>query len=119
MPISQLPRDAFSQASRQVFSQLVYGEPITTDDHATVVSVSRLRGGTSSPVGIYVIRDGTAIWVPAVDANRIAQIGVATGFVAATLACIAMIRKPPWPDIVITMFKNHEASVRLDRRAAT
>ena len=89
-----------SQLSTRFSSQLVYGEPIVTEDQATVVPVSRVRAGMSSPVGIFVVRDDAATWVAAVDENRIAQIGVATGFVAATLACLAVVRRPPWPDIV-------------------
>lgn len=97
---------AFSQLSTRLSGQLVYGDPIATEDHSTVVPVSRVRGGTSSPVGIFVVRDGAATWVPAVDENRIAQIGVATGFVAATLACLAVLRKPPWPDTVVRIVKR-------------
>ena len=83
----------------QFSSHLVYGDAIAADDGSTVIPVSRVRPGDSSPVGIFVIRDGSATWVPAVDANRIAEIGVATAFVAATLACLAVLRRPPWPDL--------------------
>ena len=95
-----------SQLSARLSGQLVYGDPIATEDHSTVVPVTRVRGGAASPVGIFVIRDGAATWVPAVDANRIAQIGVATGFAAATLACLAVLRRPPWPDTVIRILKQ-------------
>jgi hypothetical protein len=37
--------------------------------------------------------------VAAVDANRIALIGVITGLISAVLACVAMVRRPPWPDL--------------------
>jgi hypothetical protein len=94
-----------SQLSAQFSSQLVYGDPIITEDHSTVVPVNRVRGETSSPVGIFVVRDGAATSVPAIDQNRIQQIGVATGFVAAALACLAVLRRPPWPDTVVRISK--------------
>ena len=95
-----------SQFSTWFSEQLIYGDPITTEYHSTVIPVSRLRAGTSTSVGIFVVHDGGATWVPAVDANRIALIGVATGFVAATLACLAVLRRPPWPDTVIRISKK-------------
>jgi hypothetical protein len=97
---------ALSQLSARFSSQLVYGDPIVTEDHSTVLPVSRVRGGTSSPVGIFIVRDGAATWVPALDENRLAQIGVATGFVAAALACLAMVRRPPWPDTIVRISKR-------------
>lgn len=81
---------------------LVYGEPIVIDD-ATILPVSRVRGRSSSPVGVFVLRDGAATWSPVVDANRIAQIGVLTGFVAATLGTLAVLRRPPWPNTKINI----------------
>jgi hypothetical protein len=77
----------------------VYGEPYRMADGGTVITVAKVRGGNSTPVGVFVVHDGKASWVPAVDANRIALIGVATGFVSAVLACVAMVRRPPWPDL--------------------
>lgn len=97
---------ALSQLSTRFSSQLVYGDPIVTEDHTTVVPVSRVRAGVSSPVGVFVVRDGAATWVAAFDENRIAQIGVATGFVAATLACLAVLRRPPWPDTIARIRKH-------------
>jgi hypothetical protein len=46
-----------------------------------------------------VIRDGEATWVPAVDTTRIALVGALTGLVSATLGTLAMVRRPPWPDL--------------------
>jgi hypothetical protein len=85
---------------------LVYGEPITLDDGATILPVSRVRGRSSSPVGVFVLHDGVATWTPVVDANRIAQVGVLTGFVAATLSTLAVLRRPPWPDTKINITKT-------------
>lgn len=77
----------------------VYGEPYRTADGGTVITVAKVRAGTSTPVGVFVVHGGTARWVPAVDANRIALIGVITGLISAVLACVAMVRRPPWPDL--------------------
>ena len=85
---------------------LVYGEPLPVEEGVTVVPVSRVRGATAVPIGIFVLKDGVATWTPAVDANRIAHIGVWTGFVAATIACLAVLRKPPWPRTTITITRN-------------
>jgi hypothetical protein len=73
----------------------VYGEPYQTDDGTTVIPVAK-------PVGIFVVRGGEASWVSAVDANRVALIGVLTGLLAAVIATLAVLRQPPWPRITIT-----------------
>jgi hypothetical protein len=82
-----------------VFDQLpadrVYGEPYQTADGATVIPVGK-------PLGVFVVRGGEATWVPAVDASRIALIGVLTGLLAAVIATLAVLRQPPWPRITIT-----------------
>jgi hypothetical protein len=84
----------------------VYSPPQQTTDGSTVITVSRVRsrGGSvsASPVGVFVIHDGKPTWEPAVDAGRIALVGVLTGLVAAAFATAAMIKRPPWPDISIT-----------------
>lgn len=89
---------SLSQIAASVSGTLVHGEPIVTDN-ATLIPVTRHRGGTSTTVGMFVIRPNGTTWVPVVDADRIATIGVTTGFVAATLGCLAVLRKPPWPDV--------------------
>jgi hypothetical protein len=53
-------------------------------------------------MGLFVIYGGTARWVPTVDANRIALIGVITGLISAVLASAAVLRRPPWPDLSAT-----------------
>ncbi|MGC5027278.1 hypothetical protein ACLQ3K_21240 [Tsukamurella sp. DT100] len=80
---------------------VVFGDPHVTPDGTTVITVSRVRRRRSgedrvSAIGVYSVRDGQAVWSPAVDADRIALVGVATGFVAATLATLAVLRQPPW-----------------------
>ena len=82
-----------------VFDQLptdrAYGEPYQTPDGATVIPVAK-------PLGVFVVRGGEASWVPALDANRVALIGVLTGLLAAVIATLAVLRQPPWPRITIT-----------------
>ncbi|MGH3563732.1 MAG: hypothetical protein ACRDTN_18585 [Mycobacterium sp.] len=91
----------------------VYGEPYQTPDGATVITVTRVRGGgvgkaaggrnaagfTASPVGVFVIRGEHIRWVPAVDASRVALIGVTTGLLAAVIGSLAVLRRPPWPHL--------------------
>jgi hypothetical protein len=77
----------------------VYGEPYRMADGGTVITVARVRGDTSTPVGVFVVHDGKARWVAAVDADRIALIGVITGLICGVLASVAVLRRPPWPDL--------------------
>jgi hypothetical protein len=80
----------------------VYGEPYRTADGGTVITVAKVRAGNSTPVGVFVIHGGDVRWVAAVDGNRIALIGVITGLISAVLACVAVVRRPPWPDLSAT-----------------
>jgi hypothetical protein len=77
----------------------VYGEPCQTADGATVMTVAKVRGDTATPVGVFVFQGSKASWVPALDANRIALIGVITGLLSAVIASLAVLRRPPWPDL--------------------
>jgi hypothetical protein len=117
--VDQLPTDR--RARR------VYGEPYETADGATVIPVAKIRAGRSRadqganqdvqgyqrasfgfdavPLGVFVIRGGEASWVPAIDANRIALIGVLTGLLAAVIGSLAVLRQPPWPRITITDYR--------------
>jgi hypothetical protein len=110
--LDQLPTD---RAARRVC-----GEPYETADGATVIPFARIRGGrarsdqnaqddqgapfgfSAVPVGVFVVRGGEASWVPAVDASRIALIGVITGLLAAVIGSLAVLRQPPWPRITLT-----------------
>jgi hypothetical protein len=95
----------------------VYGEPYETSDGATVIPVARIRAGrapsnqdadqgiNATPLGVFVIHGGEASWVPAVDANRVALIGVLTGLLAAVIGSLAVLRQPPWPRITITDYR--------------
>ncbi|BAX90663.1 hypothetical protein [Mycobacterium shigaense] len=75
-----------------------YGEPYQTPDGATVILVTK-------PSGVFVIRDGVASWVPAIDANRVALIGVITGLLAAVIGSLAVLRQPPWPRMTVTEYR--------------
>jgi hypothetical protein len=96
----------------EVFDQLpndsvrrVYGEPYVTPDGVTVIPVARVReahGLAGAPIGVFVVQGDDAHWVPAVDTNRIALIGVLTGLLAAVIGSLAVLRQPPWPRITIT-----------------
>lgn len=88
----------------------VFGQPYQTADGTTVVPVAVVRGrgrrGADSnvrvmtrPAGVFVIKDGDAVWRPAVDATRITLAGILVGLVSVTLAGMAMVRRPPWPDL--------------------
>lgn len=84
----------------------VFGEPHQTPDGATVITAARVRasgrdgaGVTAMPLGVVVIRGDSAKWVAAVNADRIALVGVLTGLVSAVIASLAVLRRPPWPDL--------------------
>lgn len=92
--------------------RFVYGEPYQTADGATVITVARVRRRgkqrpaeegagelMARPVGVFVIHDKQASWVPAIDANRIALIGVTSGLLAAVITSLAVLRRPPWPEL--------------------
>lgn len=80
-----------------------FAEPYHTPDGATVIPVAKISHGgtgtTAKPLGVFVIRDGGTSWVPAVDADRIALVGVVTGLITAVIGCLAILRRPPWPDL--------------------
>jgi hypothetical protein len=80
----------------------VYGQPYRTADGGTVITVAKVRGDKATPVGVFVVHDGRARWVAAVDADRVALIGVITGLLAAVIASLAVLRRPPWPDLSAT-----------------
>jgi hypothetical protein len=89
----------------------VFGQPYEIADGTIVVPVATLRGRSTpgveeprnrlsaKPLGIFVVKDGKAAFVPAADATKIAMMGILVGLVSATLAGIAMVRRPPWPDL--------------------
>lgn len=85
---------------------VVYGEPHQTPDGTTVITAARVTAWgpdgsrvTATPLGAMVIRGEKAKWVAAVDANRIGMVGVLTGLLSAVIASLAVLRRPPWPDL--------------------
>jgi hypothetical protein len=76
----------------------VFGKIYETPDGTTVIPVTKGREPVR-PAGVFVVKDGEAAWVPAVDGERIAMMGIFVGLVAAALAGVAMVRRPPWPDL--------------------
>jgi len=85
----------FEHSARQV-----YGEPVVTASGDTVIPVSRPGlFGTARPVGVFLVHDGTVSWAPATDTTRIMFFGELIGLVAATIATLAVLRRPPWPDL--------------------
>ncbi len=87
--------DVLNQLPTDRDARRVYGEPYETADGVTVIPVAR-------PLGVFVISEGKATWVPAVDANRVALIGVLTGLLAAVIGSLAVLRQPPWPRMTFT-----------------
>jgi hypothetical protein len=104
--------DIFDQLPTWVAGTRVFGEAYETAAGATVIPVTRIRGRdpegrgaggfTAVPVGVFVIHGGDVVWKSAVDENRIATIGVLTGLASAVIATLAVLRRPPWPDMHIT-----------------
>ncbi len=89
-------REAIDTVPVDPAASRVFGQPYETADGSTVVPVAKPGG---KPLGIFVVKDGKASFVPAVDAGRIAMMGILVGLVSATLAGVAMVRRPPWPDL--------------------
>ncbi|AKS36541.1 hypothetical protein AFA91_22120 [Mycolicibacterium goodii] len=87
-------------------SDTVFGEPYVTPDGATVIPASKVGRRGTRPAGVFVIKDGKPVWAPAVDSTRIALLGELIGLVAATLATAAMVRRPPWPDVRVTVSRK-------------
>jgi hypothetical protein len=89
-------REAIDTLAPDPDASRIFGQPYETADGATVIPVAKPG---AKPLGIFVVKDGKASFVPAVDAGRIAMMGILVGLVSATLAGVAMVRRPPWPDL--------------------
>lgn len=76
----------------------LYGQPYETADGVTVIPVER-------PIGVFVVHAGAASWVPAIDKNRVALLGAVTGLLTGVIACLAVLRQPPWPRITIRDYR--------------
>jgi hypothetical protein len=104
-------RGAIDTLAPDADASRVYGEPFETADGTTVIPVVKV-GARTKPAGVFVIKDGKATWQPAVDAERIAMLGILVGLVSATLAGIAMVRRPPWPDLHGDISRRWNAKLR-------
>ena len=89
---------AMSDFREQLKTDLVYADAIERDG-ALFLPAAKVRGGgggggdtdgnggagfglTAKPAGMYVIRDGTATWQPAIDLNRVILGGQVVAIVA-------------------------------------
>jgi hypothetical protein len=80
---------------------LIFDDPYEASDGTVIITVSRTgwRDGPGHPVGVYTIHAGSTTWTPADDASRHKLIGVCTGFLAAVIGVLAILRRPPWPEM--------------------
>jgi hypothetical protein len=80
---------------------LIYGAPYETGEGVTVITVARIGGfrPIARPVGLFSIHDGKVSWTPAVDESRIVLMGELIGLLAAVIGTLAVLRRPPWPDL--------------------
>ena len=95
-------RARLAQVSASTVGSRVFGEPYETPDGITVIPVARVSdrfGSRAAPVGVFVIHDGKVTWQAAIDDTRIALLGELIGLAAAVLGTLAVVRRPPWPDL--------------------
>ena len=85
----------------------VYGTPYRTAEGVTVIPVTRPGGRMrrARPLGVFVIGEGKATWHAVTDDTAIALLGIFVGLLATTLSLIAVIRRPPWPDVSIRVHR--------------
>jgi hypothetical protein len=112
MPAMKRP-ELLAQLPTEAAGALVYSEPHQTPDGTTVITATRIRasggsGVTATPLGVVVIRGDSAKWVAAVNQDRIALLGVLTGLLSAVIASLAVLRRPPWPDLRSTVARRDE-----------
>jgi hypothetical protein len=94
---------------------LIFSEPYEANDGTVVVTVARTgwRDGPGHPVGVYTIHAGNVTWTPAVDVSRHRLIGACTGLLAAVIGVLAVLRKPPWPEmtekVMVALAQNRAA----------
>lgn len=96
---------------------VVFSEPSETSNGTVIITVTRTGWrGVEHPVGVYAITASGTEWLPALDSNRHALIGVCTGFVAALLATVAVARRPPWPNLTPDVMRAIADAKRESRR---
>ncbi|NKY50605.1 hypothetical protein HGA08_10315 [Nocardia vermiculata] len=89
-------------------SSAIYGSPYRTAEGVTVVPVTKPAGRfrRARPLGVFVVADGKTTWHAVTDDTAIALTGIFVGLMATTLSLIAVIRRPPWPDVTIRVNKR-------------
>ncbi|HEX4359190.1 MAG TPA: hypothetical protein VH141_16795 [Pseudonocardia sp.] len=95
-------RARLAQVSAGAVGSRVFGEPFETPEGTTVIPVFRVSdrfGRTATPVGVFAIHDGEVTWRAAVDETRLALVAELIGLAAAVLGTLAVVRRPPWPDL--------------------
>jgi hypothetical protein len=111
-------REAIDTLAADPDASRVFGQPYETADGTTVVPVAKVRTASkpvgdsrfalgAKPLGVFVVKDGKASFVPAVDAGRIAMMGILVGLVSVALTGVAMVRRPPWPDLHGDISRSH------------
>jgi hypothetical protein len=97
---------------------MIFSEPFESKDGTVVITVSRpgWRDRPARPIGLYTVASGRTTFTPAVDASRVALIGACAGFAAAVIATVAVLRRPPWPEmtegVMIALSKERAAHRR-------
>ena len=84
----------------------IFGEPYQAGDVTVIPVSSPCRGGGARALGVYAVSGQKVTWHPAVDDTRIALMGLLIGLVATTLGTLAMVRRPPWPDLSGTVHRS-------------
>jgi hypothetical protein len=78
----------------------VFGEPHERPDGDLVIPVVKVgRRGEETPLGVFVVHAGKAVWTPVVDESLKALLSRLAWLVPATLVALTMLRRPPWPDL--------------------
>lgn len=95
--------EILDQVTADLAAAQVYRDPIHVDG-ATVIPVAKIRaGGTATPVGVFFISGGQISWKAAVDEGGSDSASRHHHRKAsAVIATLAMLRRPPWPDIHLT-----------------
>jgi uncharacterized spore protein YtfJ len=112
MPTTMDVRETLERADEVLTVKRVFGEPFVKDD-VTVIPAAKVQGaagggtgegpegqggGTGTgyglnakPLGVYVLKDGDAVWRPAVDVNRL-LLGMQVVAVAALLLARTIVK---------------------------
>jgi uncharacterized spore protein YtfJ len=105
-------KETFEKADEALTVKRVFGEPYVRDG-VTVIPAAKVQGGAgggagegpegqgsgtgtgyglnAKPLGVYVLKDGDAVWRPAVDVNRLV-LGMQVVAVAALLLIRAVVK---------------------------